>query len=221
MRMLVRITMDTAAGNAAIQNGTLDKLIGSTMEMLKPEAAYFYAHNGKRTGSFIFDLKSPSDIPPIAEPWFIGVNAGVEFIPVMNADDVKAGLQKDVFREVGRSAPSIARVADGELTLDHRRRILERGREAPRLVVLPCADIRLSARTAFVVAPFGESERRERFVFGSGVAPGTRQLALCDSEHVRGDQRTKAGAAIVRLCDLVAQVGAHRFQYLADGRPIV
>lgn len=94
MRTLVRITMDTAAGNAAVQNGTLEKLIGSTMEAHKPEAAYFYAHEGKRTASFIIDLKSSADIPSIAEPWFMGVNANVTFIPVMNADDLKAGLAK-------------------------------------------------------------------------------------------------------------------------------
>ncbi len=94
MRTLVRISMDTGAGNTAIKNGTLEKLIASTMQELKPEAAYFFADGGKRTASFIFDLKSSSDIPSIAEPWFMGVNASIEFIPVMNADDVKAGLEK-------------------------------------------------------------------------------------------------------------------------------
>jgi hypothetical protein len=94
MRTLVRISLDTEAGNAAIKNGSLDKLIASTLESLKPEAAYFFADNGKRTASFVFDLKSASDIPSIAEPWFMAVNASVQFIPVMNADDVKAGIEK-------------------------------------------------------------------------------------------------------------------------------
>jgi len=94
MRTLARISLDTEAANAAIKNGTLEKLIASTMEQLKPEAAYFFADGGKRTASFIFDLKNSSDIPSIAEPWFMSVNASIEFIPVMNADDVKVGLEK-------------------------------------------------------------------------------------------------------------------------------
>jgi hypothetical protein len=94
MRTLVRFSLDTAAANSAIKSGALDKLIGSTMQQLQPEAAYFFADGGKRTASFVFDLKSSADIPSIAEPWFMAVNAGVQFIPVMNADDVKAGLEK-------------------------------------------------------------------------------------------------------------------------------
>jgi hypothetical protein len=94
MRTLVRISFETAAGNAVIKNGTLQKLIASTQQELKPEAAYFFTNDGKRTASFVFDLKSSADIPSIAEPWFMGTNASVEFIPVMNADDLKAGLEK-------------------------------------------------------------------------------------------------------------------------------
>ncbi len=42
----------------------------------------------------VFDLKDSSDLPRIAEPFFMGLNATVEFTPVMNADDLKAGLGK-------------------------------------------------------------------------------------------------------------------------------
>ncbi len=94
MRTLAKISLETAAANAAIKSGELAKLIASAMEKLKPEAAYFTTENGRRTALFVFDMKEPSDIPGIAEPWFMATNAGVEFSPVMTADDVRAGLEK-------------------------------------------------------------------------------------------------------------------------------
>jgi hypothetical protein len=41
----------------------------------------------------VFDLKDPSEIPAIAEPFFLNLNAKVEFSPVMNAEDLKKGLE--------------------------------------------------------------------------------------------------------------------------------
>jgi hypothetical protein len=86
--------MDVNSSNAAIKDGSLSKIIQDTLEKLKPEACYFYPENGKRTALFVFDLQHQSDIPWIAEPFFMGTGASVEFFPVMNADDLKAGLDK-------------------------------------------------------------------------------------------------------------------------------
>lgn len=94
MRTLARVTLPTEATNATISNGKLKSLIEGTMAKLKPEAAYFLANNGMRSAIFVFDMKDPSDIPPIAEPWFSAVNAAVEFTPCMNIDDLGAGLQR-------------------------------------------------------------------------------------------------------------------------------
>jgi hypothetical protein len=37
-------------------------------------------------------MNDASDIPRIAEPLFAGLNAKVQLLPVMNADDLKKGL---------------------------------------------------------------------------------------------------------------------------------
>jgi hypothetical protein len=86
--------MQTDTANAAIKDGSLTKIMQSALEGLKPEAAYFTAQEGKRTALIVFDLQNASDIPSIAEPFFMGLNASVDFSPCMNAEDLRIGLDK-------------------------------------------------------------------------------------------------------------------------------
>lgn len=94
MRTLMRISMDVGASNAAIKDGRLPKLIQDTLNSLKPEASYFYPEHGKRAAMFVFDLTDSSQIPVLAEPWFLETGASVEMFPVMNADEVSRGVLK-------------------------------------------------------------------------------------------------------------------------------
>jgi hypothetical protein len=93
MRTLLKASMEVMASNKAIMDGSLSKLMQTTMEKLKPEASYFTTIDGCRACFIVFDLKDPSDIPSIAEPFFLNLNAKVEFSPVMDADDLKKGLE--------------------------------------------------------------------------------------------------------------------------------
>jgi hypothetical protein len=93
MRMLLRVSIPVEAGNAAAKDGTLGSTIEGILADLKPEAAYFFADDsGQRSGSIVFDMKDASQIPSVAEPWFLAFNAKVSFRPVMNPQDLaKAG----------------------------------------------------------------------------------------------------------------------------------
>ena len=92
MRMMARVTVDVEKGNDAIRTGNMAKVIGDFMERAKPEAAYFTAYQGKRTGIFFLDVKDSSQLPPLFEDFFHKLNADIEFTPVMNSDELKAGL---------------------------------------------------------------------------------------------------------------------------------
>jgi len=94
MRVMLKLQMPPESANAAIKDGRFAKVIGATMERLKPEAAYFSTLDGDRGGYIVFDLANPNDIPVICEPLFMELGAKVELMPVMTAEDVQAGLAK-------------------------------------------------------------------------------------------------------------------------------
>ena len=92
MRMMLRWTVPVEKGNQAIADGSLGQALESLLEELKPEAAYFWPEDGERSGMVVFDMADTSQIPRIAERLFMSLEAAVQFVPVMNADDLKKGL---------------------------------------------------------------------------------------------------------------------------------
>ena len=90
MRCMMKVSIPVEQGNEAAKNGTLGSTIESILSELKPESAYFSDWDGQRTGFIVFNLKETSQIPAVAEPWFLAFNARLEFHPCMNVDDLKS-----------------------------------------------------------------------------------------------------------------------------------
>jgi hypothetical protein len=91
MRFLFKISMPVESGNAAAKKDGF-KAIQTILDQQKPEAAYFIAEGGKRTGILILNMQDASELPGIAEPWFLALNASIEVTPAMvPADLAKAG----------------------------------------------------------------------------------------------------------------------------------
>ena len=88
MRFLVKVSFPVEAGNAAAKKDGF-KIIQTILKKQKPEAAYFIADGGRRTGILIVDMKDASEIPGLAEPWFLALNASVEATPAMIPEDLE------------------------------------------------------------------------------------------------------------------------------------
>ena len=92
MRFLLKANIPVEAGNAAAKTGKLGTTIQSILADLKPDAVYFTDDNGQRTAFVFLKMEDASQIPAIAEPWFLAFNASIEIHPVMVPDDLaKAG----------------------------------------------------------------------------------------------------------------------------------
>ncbi len=92
MRFLLKCRMDTEKANELTRQGKLGETIGAILEEQKPEAVYFALDQGKRTAFLFLNMDDPSDLPAIAEPWFLAFNAEIESQPAMVAEDLmKAG----------------------------------------------------------------------------------------------------------------------------------
>ena len=88
MRFLMRVSWDVEAGNAVVRAGKLGQIIQSILAEQKPEAVYFTAERGQRGGIIVVNITDASQIPALAEPWFLTANAKVEFIPAMTPEDL-------------------------------------------------------------------------------------------------------------------------------------
>lgn len=92
MRMLMKVSIPVDTGNAAARNGSLGTTVRRIVEQMKAEAAYFAEDNGERTGYIFFDMKDSSELPAVAEPWFLAFNARLTVRPAMTPDDLAAAI---------------------------------------------------------------------------------------------------------------------------------
>jgi hypothetical protein len=94
MRILLRVTIPHEPFNTFVKNGSASAKMKRILDELKPEAAYFTEFDGHRCGLLILQMEHSSQIPSIAEPWFLTFNADCHFHTVMLPEDLaKSGLE--------------------------------------------------------------------------------------------------------------------------------
>jgi hypothetical protein len=91
MRTVLRISIEATQGTEALQAGEMQKEIGTFVEKFKPEAVYFFAEHGMRTGFFVFEMTTSSQQVEISEPFF-ALGCEVHLSPCMTPQDLQAGF---------------------------------------------------------------------------------------------------------------------------------
>ena len=95
MRFVVKANLPVEAFNAAVRDGSAGAKLEKILADIKPEAVYFIEDEGERTAIMIVDMQSTSDLPKIAEPWFLTFEARIHVRPAMTPEDLaKAGLEE-------------------------------------------------------------------------------------------------------------------------------
>ena len=93
MRMLLNVTFPHEPFNTAVRKGTAGEIIDRILKAIKPEAVYFTEQDGHRGAVLVVNLENPSQIPALAEPWFLHFNADCTFRVVMLPEELqRAGL---------------------------------------------------------------------------------------------------------------------------------
>jgi hypothetical protein len=93
MKMLLDITIPHEPFNTLARKGIAGKRLEENLGALKPEAAYFTEHDGKRGAILVVNMADSTKVPFLAEPWFLTFNADVKLRFFMSPEDLKnAGL---------------------------------------------------------------------------------------------------------------------------------
>ena len=95
MKMLLTVAIPHEPFNSLVRKGKAGEILGHILETIKPEAAYFTEQDGKRGGVFVVDVQTASDVPTLAEPFFLNFQADCKFRILMSPEDLqKAGLDE-------------------------------------------------------------------------------------------------------------------------------
>jgi len=95
MRILVNAIFPHGKFNELVRAGNAGKVLEKILEEQKPEAVYFTERRGHRAMTMIVEVADSSQVPSIAEPWFLNLEAEVRMRVVMTPEDLgRAGLDE-------------------------------------------------------------------------------------------------------------------------------
>lgn len=88
MKYLMKIKIPNPYGNELIMDPQFGDKMKNALEEVKAENAYFTSVDGCRCGFIVVDINNASQIPQVAEPFFLWLHADIDFYPVMTPQDL-------------------------------------------------------------------------------------------------------------------------------------
>ena len=95
MRILLQISIPHEPFNSFVRDGTVGAKMEQILKATTPETIYFTEQDGHRGAVAVVEMSEASQIPALAEPWFLAFNADVKMrIAMTPADLAKSGIDK-------------------------------------------------------------------------------------------------------------------------------
>jgi len=88
MLFLMTVRIPNEPGNAALRDPAFGAKMQKLLRKIRAEAAYFTTIEGQRAAHIYLKMDDASQIPAIAEPFFLWLHADVTFSPVMRPLDL-------------------------------------------------------------------------------------------------------------------------------------
>jgi hypothetical protein len=92
MKYIMRMKIPNPHGNELLRDPQFGTKMKQALDEVKAETAYFTTIDGCRGGFVVVNMNDGSEMAKIAEPFFLWLDAEIDFLPVMTPQDLgKAG----------------------------------------------------------------------------------------------------------------------------------
>ena len=99
MRILFKISIPPEPFNTLARDGGVGPKMGAILEATKPESIYFTGNDFGRGAVAVYDLEDGSQVPAVAEPWFLTLNAKIEYSVAITPEELmRSGLDELIQR---------------------------------------------------------------------------------------------------------------------------
>jgi hypothetical protein len=88
MKYIAKVKFPNEPGNELVKDPQFGMKMKQLLDDVKAEAAYFGTIDGCRGCYVVVTLNDPSQMVQIGEPFFLWLNAAIEFFPVMTPEDL-------------------------------------------------------------------------------------------------------------------------------------
>jgi len=107
MKILMNAKYHNEPLNSMVREGKIDVVMNEIMESQKPEVIYFTEVEGHRGAMCVIDINDQSQLPSIAEPYFLNFDAECHFTIAMSPQDLKVAGLNEIGKKWNKGKPNV------------------------------------------------------------------------------------------------------------------
>jgi hypothetical protein len=98
VKILFQITFPVERFNELAREGTAGQKLAAIVEATKPESIYFTGSLSGRGAVAVYDFADGSQVPAVAEPWFLTFDAHIEYSLAISGQEMAKGNLDEVIK---------------------------------------------------------------------------------------------------------------------------